>query len=49
MTKDGSASLQDLCARVQTLLPEKFKKEAWYLIVVGPSPPRFSPANIILI
>lgn len=37
MTKDGSESLQDLCSRVQTLLPEQFKKDAWYLIVVSPS------------
>ncbi|CRG91413.1 hypothetical protein PISL3812_08461 [Talaromyces islandicus] len=35
MTKDGSVSLQDLCTKVQTLLPEQFKKEAWYLIVAS--------------
>jgi hypothetical protein len=49
MTKDGSVSLQDLCTRVQTLLPEQFKKEAWYLIVVGPSHTlRLLQINILL-
>lgn len=34
MTSTPSETLEELCARVQTILPEQFRKDAWYLIVV---------------
>lgn len=39
MTSTPSESLEELCNRVQTILPEQFRNDAWYLIVVSsPSP-----------
>ncbi|EEA24742.1 hypothetical protein EYB25_004153 [Talaromyces marneffei] len=35
MTSTPSETLEDLCTRVQTILPEQFRKDAWYLIVTA--------------
>lgn len=34
MTSTPSETLEELCTRVQSILPEQFRKDAWYLIVV---------------
>jgi hypothetical protein len=37
MADESTKSLTELFAHVKNILPEKFKKDAWYLIVVrGP-------------
>lgn len=43
MTSTSSEeTLEELCTRVQTIVPEQFQKDAWYLIVVRNSPPFIS-------
>jgi hypothetical protein len=36
MASSKSESLHELCTRVQAIVPEQFRKDAWYLIVVCP-------------
>lgn len=56
MAATPSESLQELSNRVQSILPDQFRKDAWYLIVVclsfPPSPPALLPplfSNILIL